>query len=226
MDSKSDNVWTGRNGAVGAAAGGAAGFLGTVGTAALIGSSLGPWGMIAGAAIGAIVGGVSALIATEAAGAQAEAEAAATNNVIQYVQKNGNDIFAAKDAKEFGEMLEKADLKIDDTDLIESLYANKEALQELTAVEVAKLNQEYADWQNAYAAYNMGNTAYTGADSQTYLNNVGYQTAHDQATIDQITSDVQGLWDGMNEDFWQAYLTEVLHDTNVNSKGEGDNYRV
>ena len=227
MNSSSDNGWTAGNAAVTGVAGGAAGFLGTMGGFMLAGSSAGPVGLIVGAVVGAVVGIIGGIVATEVAGAQSQAEADALDKVVKYVQKNGNDIFGAKNAEEFGKMLKNANLEIEDEDLVKSLYDNKEALQELTAVEVARLEQERSDWGAAYAAYNMGNSNYTTAGSQTYLNEMGYKTSHDQATIDAVTSEVQGMWSGSNDDFWKAYLEEVLGDTNVDEDSTtGDNYRV
>jgi hypothetical protein len=46
-------------------------------------------------------------------------------------------------------------------DLREELVANREALYALVEVESARLAQERADWIGAFAASNMGNTAYT-----------------------------------------------------------------
>ena len=227
MNSSSDDGTTWGNGAVGAVAGGAAGFLGTVGVATMIGSSLGPVGMIIGAAVGAIIGAISGIVATEVAGAQSQAEVEATNNVITYVQRHGNDIFGAKNATEFGQMLEDANLKIDDDNLVKSLYDNRKALEKLTAAELARLKQDHADWEAAYGAHNTANSEYINAENQTYLNKAGYNIAHDPEVLAAIQSDVDALWKGSNDDFWKAYLEEVKQDTNVDEDSTtGDNYRV
>jgi outer membrane lipoprotein SlyB len=95
MNSSSDNVNTAQNAIVTALSGAAAG--------ALIGSSV----PVIGTIVGFVVGALGGIIATEVAGAQSRAEQEATNKVIMYVQEHGNDIFGAKNAQDFGDMLAK-----------------------------------------------------------------------------------------------------------------------
>jgi hypothetical protein len=71
----------------------------------------------------------------------------------------------------------------------------------------------------------MGNTTYTNSENQEILNNMGKNYAEEYR--DEITEDVQELWSGNDEDFWSAYIAEVLGDKIVDSsKAEGKNYRV
>ena len=226
-DSVSDGGYMGANAGVGAGAGAAAGFLGTLGVATMAGASLGPIGMIVGAAVGAIVGAVGAVIASESAGIQSKKEAVATDNVIEYVRRHGNDIFGAKNADEFGKMLKDVNLEIDDENLVKSLFENRDALQKLTEVELARLAKEDTEWAAAYAAYNMGNQQYQNAENQDFLNTKGKQVAQNEAIVNAETSRVEALWKGSNDDFWAAYLTEVMNDTNVDENSTtGDSYRV
>ena len=64
----------------------------------------------------------------------------------------------------------------------DNLLKNKEALEELTKVEYARLQQERAEWESQFGAYNMGNDAYLNADSQNYINAAGYNYAHDESS--------------------------------------------
>ena len=227
MNTSSDNKYTYGNSAVGAVAGTATGFLGTVGAATLAGSTAGPIGMAIGAIAGLIIGGISAAVATETAGAQAQVEEVATNKVIEYVRKNGNDIFGAKDATEFGQMLKDANLEIDDAELVKSLYTNRDALKKLTDVEVARLQQEDLNWKSAYMAANMGNEDYQDAISQEFLNNKSLETANDQTLKESISEDVNALFDWSNDDFWAAWLREVQGQKNVDEDSTtGENFRV
>jgi hypothetical protein len=58
-------------------------------------------------------------------------------------------------------MLKDANLEIDDKDLIKSLYANRDAVKELTLAEVARIKKEETQWEAGFSAYNMANQQYT-----------------------------------------------------------------
>jgi hypothetical protein len=98
-----------------------------------------PIGAAIGAGIGALVGGIGGAIATEAAGASNRVESEALKKIVNYVDEHGNSLFASE--KAFKDIL-KEDLDIDDQELIDSLWTNRDALQELTAVELARLTEE------------------------------------------------------------------------------------
>jgi hypothetical protein len=73
----------------------------------------------------------------------------------------------------------------------------------------------------------MGNEAYANADSQNYINAAGYEYAHDSHTVSTVTNAVEDLWSGSNDDFWAAYLREVLGETTVDEEHtSGENYRI
>jgi outer membrane lipoprotein SlyB len=106
-------------------------------TGSTLGSVLPGIGTVIGAAVGLIVGLVGGAIVTAVNGAATEAEKNAITEISKARKEKGNYMFVS-DA-EFEKFL-KTELKIKDKNLINSLVKNREAIEELTAVETARLN--------------------------------------------------------------------------------------
>ena len=235
LETSRDNYYTGVNTGVGAVAGAGAGVLGTVGVSTMIGSAAGPAGMLIGALAGLIIGGISALIATNTAGVADETEGKAVDKLVEYVRKNGTDIFGAKDEIEFGQMLKDANLEIDDDELVKALFDNSksvedntESLKDFVIEEAARRKSADEQWKLAYGAYNTGNKIYDQAASQTFLQNEALKYKDENPELAKsIAEDVEDLFSGSNDDFWKAYMEEVLGDTNVDEGSTtGDKYKM
>ena len=230
MDTSSDNGSNVGNTALTTGLGAVAGYGLTAGGALLAGASAGAaFGSmvpIIGTIIGGSLGLIGGIIATSVMGAESKAEDEALDKIIQYVDQNGNDIFAAQNAEKFGQMLKDANLEIDDDKLVKSLYDNKKAVEELTKVEVQKIKKEENDFANAFHFYNMSNDEYANLEAgQGYLQ----QQAIDyrQSEIDEITKDVEELWSGSNDDFWAEYLKYIYGQKDVDEGNTtGENVRI
>ena len=226
INSQSDN-WqnignTAAAGASGAVVGGLAAVGGSMLAGAGAGSAAGPIGLIAGAVIGLIAGTVTTIIT----GAESAAEEAALNNISQYVSQNGDGLFAAQSWEEFDRMLSEAELEIEDKDLVKSLYANRDAVKELTSVEVARLQKEDANWEAGFVSYNMGNEQYANLSvGQGYLTE---QASNYRAkNIDRVRNEVDELWSWSNDDFWAKYLQYIYNQENIDvDNTSGENVRI
>jgi hypothetical protein len=130
----------------------------------LAGATIGSSVPVIGTIIGAVVGLIAGIVTTAVVGAQSQAETDAINKLTEYVAENGDGIFAARTWQEFDKMLTEAKIDIKDKDLIKSLYANRDAVRELTLAEVARLEREEANFEAGFAAYNMNNSQYTGLE--------------------------------------------------------------
>lgn len=218
LDTKSDN---GRNVGNVASTGGAGAAAG-----ALIGSVIPVIGTAIGALIGGAIGLIGGSITQAVVGAKSEAELDAFDKLTQYVEKNGNDIFAARSEKEFAKMLKDANLEIDDKDLIKSLYANRDAVKELTLAEVARLEKEEAQWEAGFSAYNMANQQYTDLEiGQGYLNE--QSSNYRDTELERVRNEVNQMFSGSNDDFWAKYLEMVYGQENVDvGNTQGENVRV
>lgn len=235
LETTRDNYYTGVNTAAGAGAGAGAGFLGTVGVSTMIGSTAGLAGMAIGALAGLIIGGIGALIATETTGVADETEGKAIDKLVEYVRKNGTDIFAAKTSEEFGQMLKDAKLEIKDQELVKALFDNSksvddntESLKDFVIEEAARGKSADEQWKLAYGAFLTGNAIYDKAASQMFLQNEALKYKDENPELTKsITEDVNDLFDGSNDDFWKAYMEEVLGDTNVDEDSTtGDKYKM
>ena len=223
INSASDNGWNAANTGVTTVAGGLAGAGLAVGGAMLAGATIGSSVPVIGTIIGAVVGLIAGIVTTAVVGAQSQAETDAINKLTEYVAENGDGIFAARTWQEFDKMLTEAKIDIKDKDLIKSLYANRDAVRELTLAEVARLEREEANFEAGFAAYNMNNSQYTGLEvGQGYMNEKAsnYRDEH----IDTVRGEVAGLSD---EEFWAQYLSRVYGQQDVDAANKsGENVRI
>ena len=199
------------------------------GAGALIGTVIPGIGNAIGAGIGAAIGGavglISGAIASIASGNEDEKESAAIDTIVAAVQKDSSllEKFADGNEQALREFLE-TDLKIDPK-LINALIANKDAILAYTEQEIGKEKQRKSQEEMAFATYNTNDSIYKNAENQEYLNIKGQQRMEEND--EQITSEVQDLWSGSNDDFWAQYLEYVMQDTNIDEDSTtGDNYRI
>ena len=226
INSASDNGLNAANVGVTTAAGGLAGAGIAVGGAMLAGATIGSSVPVIGTIIGAVVGLIAGIVTTAVVGAESKAEDEALNNLTEYVAKNGDGIFAAKDWEAFDKMLADAQLEIKDKELVKSLYENRDAVRELTLAEVARLEREEANFEAGFAAYNMNNAQYTGLEvGQGYLNEQA--SNYREENIDAVREEVSGLWSGSNDDFWAKYLQYVYGQKDIDvDNTSGENVRI
>lgn len=106
------------------------------------------------------------------------------------------------------------DLAVQTTNLIASENALKESNELLR--------------ESIIQATNANNDKYNNSNYKSYIDYLaGQELDEDSALWKQEAAKVDELWDWSNDDFWYAYLTEVLGDTNVDEGSTtGDNYRV
>ena len=207
------------NSGVGLAVGGAGAALGIAGAAAA-GATIGSIVPIIGPIIGAAVGIIGAGITTAIIGTETKAESEAIDKLIDYVEENGNSLFA-ESSTDFTNIL-KNDIKIEDEDLIKSLYDNKESLDQLTAVEIARAQKEVDDFELAFISAAMaGNAEFANLKlGQNYLAAIAGQE-YGQVP-DEISKKVDNL---SNKELAEYYLKYVLKEENVNgTTGETHKY--
>ena len=226
INTVSDNGINAANVGVTTAAGGLAGAGIAVGGAMLAGATIGSSVPVIGTIIGAVVGLIAGIVTTAVVGAESKAENEALNNLTKYVSKNGDGIFAAKDWETFDKMLTDAQLEIKDKELVKSLYANRDAVRELTLAEVARLEREEANFEAGFAAYNMNNAQYTGLEvGQGYLNEQA--SNYREENIDAVRTEVSDLWSGSNDDFWAKYLQYIYGQKDIDvDNTSGENVRI
>lgn len=226
INTSSDNGKNAGNTGITTAAGGIAGGLAATGGAMLAGATIGSTVPIVGTIIGAVVGLLAGVITTAVVGAESEKEDRTLDILTEFVEQNGDGVFAAKDIQEFKQMLSKTEIDINDDSLMQALYSNRDALRELTVAEVARLQKEEANWEAGFAAYNMSNSDYTGLEvGQGFLNE---QSSHyREENIDRVRSEVDALWSGSNDDFWAQYLKYVYNQENIDEGNtSGENVRI
>jgi hypothetical protein len=227
IDTSSDNRENALNRRSTAAAGGLAGGLAATGGAMLLsGATIGSTVPIVGTIIGALVGLLAGAITTDIVGAESAKEDSTLDILTKFVEENGDGVFAAENIAEFKNMLSKTEIDVNDDSLMEALYSNRDALRDLTTAEVARLQREEANWEAGFAAYNMGNSDYTGLDvGQGFLNEQSSQ--YREENIDRVRGEVDDLWSGSNDDFWAQYLRYVYNQENVDEGNtSGENVRI
>ena len=226
INTSSDNGKNAGNIGVTTVAGGVAGGLAATGGAMLAGATIGSTIPIVGTIIGAVVGLLAGAITTAVVGAESAKEDRTLDILTEFVEQNGDGVFAAKDIQEFKQMLSKTEIDVNDDSLMQALYSNRDALRDLTVAEVARLQKEEANWEAGFAAYNMSNSDYTGLDvGQGYLNEQSAQYREDN--IERVRSEVDDLWSGSNDDFWAQYLKYVYNQENIDEGNtSGENVRI
>lgn len=200
---------------------GAGGALTGAGIGAVIGSGFPVIGTIIGAALGLIVGGITSAVT----GFSTNAEEAAIEAIGEHVAKSGDTtIFASQSEAEFAKALEEANLKFD-PELISALWANKDAIENYSKNVLLNTKQDKLKREQAFKANNAGNAAFQNVQNQDFVTKYVLEQAEQQRQT--ITGEIEGLWNGSNDDFWAQYLQYVMKDTNIDEDSTtGSQYRV
>lgn len=216
----------------------------TAGIGATIGSSVPVIGTIIGGIVGAAIGGIGALIATEISGTEDKKETEALDQILDKYQEVGNSMFATKD--EFKRVLEE-ELHIDDTDLVNALADNTEAIKNWVVNEDNKEKQDKIKWMQAYIANQTATDekfANLSSAEQQYIASQMYEK-RDKAS--DYSGKVKKLWSdngwssgagfftnlggwftgGVNNKFWDEYLVVVMgEDPDKVKNAQGERYRI
>lgn len=181
-----------------------------------IGALGGPLGLAVGAIVGAMVGGIAGAITDEAVGTASDPETEALNKIADYVELNGNSMFA--NASEMERIL-KEELKIDDTNLVNELVKNRKALSENTSQLIANRTQADAAWTSALISELKDSSSVAEAQSQEFIANYLVDKGLKEKAENEWLDEFDKLLEGGDEDARDEYLKAVYGD-------EWQNYRI